>query len=240
LQLDDSGHLIPGLFSRRLIEPEWLDHASPEEARPNLDDLIRINRYWGGHSVLRKVMGRVAEKGERFTLLDIGAASGDSARVINELFPEATVTNLDRNAVNLAGAAQPKLIADAFKLPFLERSFDYVLCTLFLHHFPDEEVITLLNSFYGLARKALVVCDLERHILPYCFLPATAAFLNWQRITLHDGPISVRASFRAGELSQLAKLAGIKNPVVEVHRPAFRVSLLGLKGDLQAMRSKES
>ncbi|MBV9155097.1 MAG: methyltransferase domain-containing protein [Acidobacteriaceae bacterium] len=178
-------------------------------------------------------MARIAEKGERFTLLDIGAASGDSARVINELFPGASVTNLDRNPVNLTGAPQPKLIADAFKLPFLERSFDYVLCTLFLHHFPDEDVITLLNSFYSLARKALVVCDLERHILPYCFLPATKALLNWQKITLHDGPISVRASFRAGELSELAKLAGIKSPVVEIHRPAFRISLVGLKGEFQ-------
>ncbi|MBC7924674.1 MAG: hypothetical protein H7039_03370, partial [Bryobacteraceae bacterium] len=45
-------------------------------------------------------------------------------------------------------------------------------------------------------------------------------------LTLHDGPISVQAGFTGKELEHLARGAGLVNPVVIVHRPAFRVCLL--------------
>ena len=45
-----------------------------------------------------------------------------------------------------------------------------LLCSLFLHHFQNAEVVDLLRSFYSTARKGVIVCDLERHILPYMFL----------------------------------------------------------------------
>ncbi len=218
------------MFDYRLIEPEVLDHVSPEEARPNLRDLVRINREFGGHSVLRKTLAHtIGQQLASFTILDVGAASGDSALAIRELYPEATVTSLDYNWTNLEGAPQPKLIANAFELPFAPESFDYVLCSLFLHHFDDAEVIKLLREFYGIARRALAVCDLERHILPYLFLPVTRSLFGWNKITVSDGIKSVRASFRAGELKTLAIAAGVANPQVRVYRPAFRLSMVAKK-----------
>ncbi|MGH9654179.1 MAG: methyltransferase domain-containing protein [Bryobacteraceae bacterium] len=217
------------MFAKRLIKPELLDHAEPTEALPNLADLVRINRNFGGHGVLRKMLARVAPREKPFTLLDVGAASGDSARLIQELYPAAQVTNLDRNETNLGAAGWPKVLGDAFQLPFRDNSFDFVHSSLFLHHFPDEEVIALLAGFYRLARQALLVNDLERRLLPYCFLPATKYLFGWQRITLHDGPISVRAAFRAEELAALSRRAGIQTMQVEVHRPAFRISLVANK-----------
>ena len=46
--------LLLRVFAKRLIKPELLDHAPPEEARPNLADLVRINSNFGGHSTIRK------------------------------------------------------------------------------------------------------------------------------------------------------------------------------------------
>lgn len=217
------------MFSKRLIQPELLDHLPPEEARPNLVDLTRINRSFGGHSVIRKTLARVVNGNDRFTLLDIGAASGDTAVLIRQLYPGASVTSLDYNSVNLEAAPRPKVIANAFELPLRDGSFDYVLNSLFLHHFTDEQVVQLLRSFYSIARRALLVIDLERHIVPYYFLPATKRLLGWKKITVHDGRISVRAAFRAGELRQLATDAGIANATVEVYRPAFRIALVAGK-----------
>jgi len=207
-----------------------LDHVSPEEARPNLEDLVRINEKFGGHSVLRKTLAQaVGAKGHKFSMLDVGAASGDSARVIRELYPGATVTSLDYNWTNLERAPDPKLVADAFELPFGNETFDYVLCSLFLHHFDDAEVMRLLSRVYSIAKKGLAVCDLERNILPYLFLPATRALFGWNKITVSDGVKSVRASFRANELRSLAIAAGLKNPKVKVYRPAFRLSMIAMK-----------
>lgn len=217
------------MFSKRRIEPELMDHLPAEEARRNLADLVRINRDFGGHSVLRKALAQVAKPEESFTVLDIGAASGDSAGLITEIFPRAWVASLDRNAVNLAGAPQPKILADAFQLPFAEGSFDVVFSSLFLHHFDNAQVVKLLSSFYALARRAVVMCDLERHVVPWLFLPVTKYLLGWQKVTVHDGIISVRASFWPQELRDLASKAGISQANIRVHRPAFRVSLVALK-----------
>jgi SAM-dependent methyltransferase len=217
------------VFAKRLIKPELLDHAPPDEARPNLAELVRINRDFGGHATIRKVLAGVVPHDERFTLLDIGAASGDTAHLVHRLYPRASVINLDHSPVNLEAAPPPKVIADAFALPVPPGSFDFVLCSLFLHHFTNEQVVHLLQNFYRVARRALLVCDLERHIISYCFLPITKWFFGWQRITLHDGPASVRAAFRSHELLELSKKAGLRHARVSVHRPAFRLSLIATK-----------
>ena len=217
------------MFAERFLQPELLDHAEPEEARRNLADLVRINRMFGGHAVIRRALARVVRNDQTFSLLDIGAASGDSARVIRKRYPAASVTNVDSNWVNLGAAPMPKLVANAFQLPFRPDSFDYVLCSLFLHHFDDGQVIELLRSFYGLARCALVICDLERHVLPYLFLAASKPLFRWGRITVHDGLISVRASFRPRELLDLAAAAGVRNASIRSYRPAFRLSMIAMK-----------
>ena len=217
------------MLSKRVIEPELLDHLPPEEARPNLVDLVRINARFGGHSAIRKRLAELANEEDAFTVLDIGAASGDTARLIRERYPRAWITSLDNNLVNLEAAPRPKVIADAFRLPFAPGSFDYVMCSLLLHHFHDEQVVALLHSFYSVAARALLVCDLERHIFPYWFLPVTKRLFRWNDVTVHDGHISVRAGFRKEELVELAKKAGIGNVEGRTHRPGFRISFVARK-----------
>ncbi len=212
-----------------MIEPELLEHAPPEEARLNLAQIVKLNEQFGGHGVLRKILAEVVNADESFTLLDIGSASGDTARLIAKLCPSAAVTSLDLSAVNLADAPQPKLLADAFHLPFKPESFDFVFCSLFLHHFAGPLVSELMANFYKVARRALLVSDLERHILPYLFFPFTKPFFGWTPVTMHDGMISIRAAFRAAEMRQLAEDAGIPGSEVRVHRPAFRISLVARK-----------
>jgi SAM-dependent methyltransferase len=213
------------MFKRRRIEPEQLDHLPPCLARRNLADIVRINRRFGGHSILQTSLAQVARPNDTFSLLDVGAASGDAARLIRRLYPGASVHSFDSNANNLAQAPFPKLLGDAFHLPFGDGVFDIVVCSLFLHHFEDDQVEDLLRSFYKLARKALLVFDLERHILPYLFLPFTRPIFKWNRVTVNDGMKSVRAAFRLRELEDLARTAGLRKTVVRSYRPAFRLAL---------------
>jgi 2-polyprenyl-3-methyl-5-hydroxy-6-metoxy-1,4-benzoquinol methylase len=218
------------MFSTRLIKPELLDDAPPEIARANLRDLLLINRRFGGLAVIRKTMRRVIGRtDDKFTLLDIGAASGDSGRTIKACYPQAVVISFDHKETNLEWAEPPKIIGDAFRLPFKCGSVDVAFCSLFLHHFRDHEVVELIRDFHKICRRALVICDLERHVIPYLFLPATRFLFKWQEITLHDGPISVRAAFRAHELLQLCERAGIKDAEIQLHRPAFRLTLIARK-----------
>ena len=215
------------MVRERLIVPEMLDHAPPAEARANLEDLVRINRYFGAYGILRGMMRGLVRSDERFSVLDVGAASGDMGAALKRSYPRAIVTSLDQRDVHLAVASQPKIVADAFRLPFRAASFDFVFSSLFLHHFSNSEILELLSGFRLLARRAVLIIDLDRGPLAYYFLPLTRWLFHWRSITLNDGPISVQAGFKKDELLALARDAGLREARVRVHRPWARLSLVG-------------
>jgi len=212
--------------NERVIVPELLDYASPEVARENLRDLVRINRYLGGHAILRRIMDDFVRSQDHFSMLDVGAASGDMGTALKRRYPHATITSLDHKCVHLEKADHPKLAGDAFLLPFAARSFDFVFSSLFLHHFSDEQVVELFRNFHTVARRAVHAIDLERGPLAYHFIPATKWLFGWHDISLYDGPVSVRAAFKKNELLSLALRSGLAEARVNVHRPWARLSLV--------------
>jgi SAM-dependent methyltransferase len=213
-------------LGKRLILPELLDTLPPDQASASLRDLVRINRRWGGYSTLRRLLRETVLDSQPFSVLDVGAASGDMGACMRRWYPAAKVTSLDYVASHLAQSATPKVAGDAFRLPFRPGSFDYVFCSLFLHHFPDEAVVRLLRSFGEVARKAVLVIDLERNPIPYYFIAWSRPLLGWDPVTVHDGAISVEAAFHRKELEDLARQAGLRNPRAKVFRPAFRIALV--------------
>jgi SAM-dependent methyltransferase len=208
----------------RVLKPELLDSAASESRNRNLDDIARINRWFGGHRILLRVLRDLASPRERFSVLDVGAASGDMGECIRKAFPNARVLVTDYRLAHLRNGALPRLAADAFRLPFRPGSFDFVICSSVLHHFSDEEIVDLIRKTRSLARRALIILDLERHPIPYYFLPMTRRVFGWSTLTLHDGPISVAAGFQAEELASLTRAAGASAVTVRKHRPWFRLS----------------
>jgi hypothetical protein len=78
---------------------------------------------------------------------------------------------------------------------------DWVIANLFLHHFPDARLTTLLAEAARLAR-AFVALEPRR-----AAWPLTCSHLVWMigcnRVTQNDAPASVRAGFSGDELSRL-------------------------------------
>jgi ubiquinone/menaquinone biosynthesis C-methylase UbiE len=156
--------------SGRILRPELLESAAYAFADRNLRDIARINRWFGGHRALLRVLKDLAHPGKQFSVLDVGAGSGDMGKFIRRRFRNATVVSLDHRSLHLSSALVPRVAADAFQLPFLPNAFDFVLCSSVLHHFPDRQVIELIAKVREVARRALIVLDLERHPLAYHFL----------------------------------------------------------------------
>src|SRR5690349_20468367 len=104
-------------LGKRLILPELLDTLPPEQARASLSDLVRINRYWGGHSTLRRLLQESVPEGQGFSVLDVGAASGDMGACIRSWYPAAKVTSLDYVACHLTGQGS-KVVGNGFHMPF--------------------------------------------------------------------------------------------------------------------------
>ena len=212
--------------AHRVVLPELLDEAPPEDALGSLSDLVRINRWFGGYTTLKKIFAEFVRRSDSFSVLDVGAASGDMGAHLRRAYPRAEVTSLDYRNVHLAGAADPRVVADAFRLPFRDRSFDFVFSSLFLHHFNDESVVQLLRNFRGAARVAVTAIDLDRGPLAYHFVPATNWLLHWHPLTLNDAPISVAAAFKKEELVRLANAAGLTRARARACHPWARIALV--------------
>jgi hypothetical protein len=210
----------------RMIRPELLDSAGTEAAEASVRDLARCNRWLGGHAVRHSVFRTVAGPRERFSVLDIGSASGDAGRSLLRKFPLCSVTSLDYRLVHLSGARAPRIAADAFHLPFRERSFDFVHSSLFLHHFSEPRIVELLTAMRRIARRNVIIIDLYRHSAPYYFLSASRPFFRWHEISMIDGRTSFDAAFRPAELERLARASGAPQFRLRTHWPWFRISLV--------------
>lgn len=125
--------------SGRAIQPELLECAGAESAHRNLRDIARINRWLGGHRALLRILRDLVGSDEHFSLLDVGAGSGDMGRCVTRHFRNASVVSLDHREFHLRRAPSPRVVAEALKLPFSKRAFDLVLCSSVLHHFADCE-----------------------------------------------------------------------------------------------------
>jgi len=115
---------------------------------------------------------------------------------------------------------------NALNLPFSDNAFDYAICSLFTHHFTDENTVKILREMRRAARRKVFVIDLHRQRLAY-FLYTTAGriFLH-NRLIRHDGALSILRSFKPEELEKLGRKAGLKDISVERYFP-FRLILKG-------------
>lgn len=214
------------LTQERVLDRERLQTSEPEVAERNLRDLARLNRWFGGHRVLLRILRRLVSPSDRFSVLDIGAASGDSGKLIVRRYANSSVVSLDRQMLHLRTALSPRVVADASALPFSERSFDFVLCSLLLHHFSHDSAVAYVTHFQRYARRAVIIIDVERHLAAYIFLPLTRLVFRWSDLTVHDGCASVAAGFKPSELVRIAEHVGARGAVVWRHWPWFRMSVV--------------
>lgn len=234
------------LTPERIYEEELLDagEGTDEDVRKNLLDLRRINRLLGGTRVVLDALNASVDGNrddgkriERLSLLDVGTGSADIPTEVHRWCKarriEPFVAALDLSERNLritrkdlsAGAELSFVQADALNLPFEARSFDYVTASLFLHHFRDEDVVRLIADFARVARRAVIVNDLVRNLVPYYFSRVTGPFLATSFLTRNDGPVSVLRGFTAKELGGLAERAGLRRYRVKRMFP-YRLSLV--------------
>ncbi|HEY3134487.1 MAG TPA: methyltransferase domain-containing protein [Blastocatellia bacterium] len=229
------------LTPKRIYQEELLDagEGTDEDVARSLTDLRRINRFLGGKRVVLRALSSCLDGVDRkeVSLLDVGTGSADipmaAAALCRERGLEPFVAAVDLSERNLRVARERLGVssdihfvrADSLKLPFAARSFDFVTASLFLHHFRDEDVVSLLADFGRVARRAVIVNDLVRNLVPYYFTRIAGPILGWSFLTRNDGPVSILRGFTADEMDDLARRAGLKRRTVERFFP-YRLLLI--------------
>jgi ubiquinone/menaquinone biosynthesis C-methylase UbiE len=104
--------------------------------------------------------------------------------------------------------------ADALELPFAADSFDVAIISLTLHHFDDGHQLQVLRELARVSSSIVIVNELRRTRLNYAGARLLAATV-WRgnRLTRHDGPLSVLRAFTAHELTRLCEGAGMRGHV---------------------------
>jgi SAM-dependent methyltransferase len=233
-------------FAHRSLELEHLDKGdyTPEEYEGCMIELRRVNRYLGDRSALRRSLLPLIERAalRDFSVLDVGAGSGELLRVIagwaSETKRRARLVGLELNARSASAILEESngsfeisaVRGDALRLPFQDNSFDYAMCSLFTHHFKDEGVIRILGELRRVARRAVVIIDLHRHPIAYYFYTTLGRLFLHNRLIREDGALSILRGFRPAELSALARRARLADSSVERRFP-FRLVLIGNKAE---------
>lgn len=243
-------------FQERSRELELIDGSEygREEYLDCLADLRRVNRYLGGHRSLAKhlfpmiralkaqvVTSEDVGNVRRIRLLDIGTGSADIPRTIVDwaraegIEVDFIVVDLNHLAAleaksEVADYPEIRVVqANALELPFADGGFDFVLASLFLHHFEDEDAAALLRSFARVANVAFIINDLRRHPLAWISIRVLTLIFTRNRLVRNDAAVSVLRGFTDGDLERIARMAGI-TVRVDRHFP-YRYIITGLKSN---------
>jgi len=227
----------PSGAAERLDEPVH-DRRVLEQS---LEQVAAVNRWLGGERALLKHLPSLLPDPHRsYTLLDVGTGSADLPRRLVDRTRRSgqrrlriCATDLHPQMVEIAHdrcTAYPEIdvrAADARDLPFDDRSHDVVLLSMTLHHLSDEDAVRALAEARRVARSGVLVNELERAVPAYLgALLLAATVWSRNRLTRHDGPLSVRRGYTPDELARLGALAGFTHPVVERVAP-YRVVMVG-------------
>jgi ubiquinone/menaquinone biosynthesis C-methylase UbiE len=210
------------------------DAGTAMEVADSLRDLRWFNRWFGGVSTSRAIVYTVAKATGADTLKVLEVASGEgyiAAQLRSDLQRVGIhfeVVLLDRVASHLPrNGALPKVVADAFRLPFPDASFDVVMSSLFVHHLSLAEAVQFGREALRVSRIAVLVHDLIRHPV-HLALAYAGTPLYHSRITRNDAPASVWHAYTVEEMEEVFRQAGAARVEVEKHF-LFRMGVIAWK-----------
>jgi 2-polyprenyl-3-methyl-5-hydroxy-6-metoxy-1,4-benzoquinol methylase len=203
----------PELMDDFLLEGDILSNA--------LDKIASINRLLGGNKVtLQGVKCLLKSKPvyrSELRILDVGCGNGDMLRTLARYAKKKRIklklTGIDANYFTIKHAEQlsrkhPNIsyvCADIFEEIKQERLYDVILCTLTLHHFKDDEIITLMKGLEEQSTLGIVVNDLHRNALAYYLFVSICFVFRLNHMSKNDGLVSILRGFKRQELHDFSE-----------------------------------
>jgi 2-polyprenyl-3-methyl-5-hydroxy-6-metoxy-1,4-benzoquinol methylase len=202
---------------------ELMDRPQPvsAELERDLQNIRRLNRWFGSYQLILFFLRRWIKTGERLRIVDLATGSGDIPRLIADharrVSANVRIDAIDQQAATLEIAK--KLSANYPNIDFVQANilqwnpperYDIVLCTMALHHFSEADAVKILRRCRELSRKFVLVSDLRRGWLGTVGVHILTATIFREPMTKHDGRLSMARAFSLSEMRSLAESAGWK------------------------------
>lgn len=226
--------LWPNLQERNL-QPELMDdpQLDPCLHQRALQGLSRVNWVTRTHRLLWKPISVFCQENQldSVSVLDLACGSGD---LLVWLHAKARkqgihlkVTGCDLSPVALEfaqqRAARENMDAEFLQLDVLNgvlpKDQDIVVCSLFLHHLENDDVVRLLQRMSDAAGHLVVAQDLLRSRWGYLMCVAGTRLISRSPIVHVDGPLSVAGAFTLAEIQSLSEQAGLAGAQLTRHWP---------------------
>ncbi|NND61978.1 MAG: methyltransferase domain-containing protein [Flavobacteriaceae bacterium] len=206
----------------RSSEEEIMDNFNlqGEQLELLLSDLSVVNSWLGGNSItlggIQKLLNKFPKK-ESLTIIDVGCGDGEMLRRVHEAVnnesKDLELKGLDANEhiLHLANSKSEAFKNITFQKVDITKDlgaippFDIALCTLFLHHLDDDDIIFLLNKLIEKARMGIIINDLHRSKWAFHLFKIFSRIAIKTDIAKHDGLVSIARAFKKHELLKIAK-----------------------------------
>ena len=212
-------------FDQRSREKEIMDDldCSGPVLEQTLRELKTINRLLGGNGVTNRGLSQVVQRfpQDQYSLVDLGCGGGDMIAVMQTWASKKNIpirfigADANANTNTLAKERQKALsdvhwqVANVFDSTFLEDQVDIATCTLFTHHFTDEELVQLFQGLKQKVRLAIVINDLHRHPLAYYSIKWLTRWFSKSPMVQNDAALSVLRSFKRRDWKSIFEEAGL-------------------------------
>ncbi len=214
-------------FTIRSYQPELLDQPDipATDIQRNLYELSIINGKLGGHACTLSGFHQLSKRKNDLHVCEIGCGGGDNLKAI-EKFSNAdnrnfyfTGIDINPNCIQVAQNIQWKnnvefIVSDFKKIDFTNKP-DIIFCSLFCHHFNDEELIQMFRWMKKNSTNGFFINDLHRHPLAYHSIQILTSLFSKSYLVQHDAPLSVLRGFKKKELKDLLEKAGLKHYTIQ-------------------------
>jgi 2-polyprenyl-3-methyl-5-hydroxy-6-metoxy-1,4-benzoquinol methylase len=230
-------------FKHRCSEQEMMDDldCAGETLNRTLKELELINRWLGGNQVTINGMGKLLNalpaQPQQLEIADVGCGGGDMLNLVADWARKSGIKvklyGVDANPNVIAYAREnskryPEISYEAlniFSQEFQQRQVDIIICTLFTHHFDDQQLEKLFRAMQKQARLGVVINDLHRHWIAYWTILMITRYFSNSAMVRNDAPISVKRGFTRSELLKLMAKSSVKHYQIN-WRWAFRWQLI--------------
>jgi 2-polyprenyl-3-methyl-5-hydroxy-6-metoxy-1,4-benzoquinol methylase len=212
---------------KRSFDPavlEMMDRPQPvsPELERDLERIRQLNRWFGSYRLVLNFMRRWIKPAAPMRMVDLATGSGDIPRLVvdfaRNIGAHVEIDALDRQAATLEiartlSAGYPEI--SYHEANILEwngiQEYDIALCSLVLHHFSDEDAVTVLRRCRELSKKFVLVSDLRRGFLLSVGVHLLTAVIFREPMTRFDARLSAQRAFSFTEMRELAIRAGWEN-----------------------------
>ncbi len=232
------------LVPTRIDATELIDlpGVTDSDLAENLADMARVNRWLGGTWLTLRALERLvgdAPSGAALTLVDVATGGADIPQAMSSwaarrgVHAHVVATDISPQIVQIGDYENKEqnkkneimfAAANGLALPFRSGSVDVVLCSFALHHLDPSKAVAMLHEMGRVARRGVIVNDLVRWWPAYGATWLGTRLLSRNRLTQHDGPMSVLRAYTEAELRVLAAQAGLRMLAID-HALGYRVAL---------------